>query len=154
VVAARLGIAANLETTFLRKLLAGLAQAAVPHARVADAAVVEAHLLALLHDPVRLERAELVPVRGYLFAAGGEREALDRRRCQLAAALAHLFDECARLAGCQKCQPPLHLIALIKSEDIAKEVLTAMHLPMEVPELHPAHPPPRETGGGGDDWVN
>jgi exonuclease V gamma subunit len=31
-VAERLGIAANLETTFLRKLLAGLAQAAVPHA--------------------------------------------------------------------------------------------------------------------------
>ncbi len=21
-------------------------------------------------------------------------------------------------------------------------------------ELHPARPPPRETGGGGDDWVN
>jgi hypothetical protein len=57
--------------------------------------VVEAHLLALLHDPVRLDRAELVSVRGYLFAAGGEREALDRRRCQLAAALAHLFDEYA-----------------------------------------------------------
>jgi hypothetical protein len=39
---------------------------------------------------------------------------------------------------CQKCQSPLRLIALIKSEDIAKMVLTAMHLPTEVPELHPA----------------
>jgi hypothetical protein len=54
---------------------------------------------------------------------------------------------------CQKCQSPLRLIALIKSEDIAKKILTAMHLPADVPELHPARPPPRETGGG-DDWVN
>jgi hypothetical protein len=55
---------------------------------------------------------------------------------------------------CQKCQSPLHLIALIKSEDIANEILTAMHLPTEVPELHPTLPPPWEAGGGGDDWVN
>ena len=52
---------------------------------------------------------------------------------------------------CQKCKSPLQLIALIKSEDIAKKILTAMHLPAEVPQLHPARPPPRETGGGGDD---
>jgi hypothetical protein len=54
---------------------------------------------------------------------------------------------------CQKCQAPLRLIALIKSEDIAKKILTAMHLPADVPELHPARPPPRENGGG-DDWLN
>jgi hypothetical protein len=40
---------------------------------------------------------------------------------------------------CEKCQVPLHLISLIKSEAIAKTILTAMHLPVEVPELHPAH---------------
>jgi len=33
---------------------------------------------------------------------------------------------------CQKCQSPLRLIALIKSEDIAKKILTAMHLPAEI----------------------
>jgi hypothetical protein len=54
---------------------------------------------------------------------------------------------------CQKCQSPLRLIALIKNEDIAKKILTAMHLPSEAPELHPARPPPRQAGGG-DDWVN
>jgi hypothetical protein len=30
-------------------------------------------------------------------------------------------------------------MALIKNEDIAKEILTAMHLPADVPELHPGH---------------
>jgi hypothetical protein len=55
---------------------------------------------------------------------------------------------------CQKCQSPLHLIALIKSEDIAKKILTAMHLPAEVPQLHPARPPPQKAEAGGDDWAN
>ena len=31
---------------------------------------------------------------------------------------------------CSKCKAPLRLIALIKSEDTAKEILTAMHLPL------------------------
>ncbi|MBN2575549.1 MAG: hypothetical protein JXP73_13375 [Deltaproteobacteria bacterium] len=55
---------------------------------------------------------------------------------------------------CQKCQFPLRLIASIENEDIAKKTLAAMHLPAEVPELHPARPPPREAEGGGDDWPN
>jgi hypothetical protein len=38
---------------------------------------------------------------------------------------------------CTKCQSQLHLIALIQTEDIAKEILTAMHLPAEIPALHP-----------------
>ena len=42
---------------------------------------------------------------------------------------------------CQKCQSPLRLIALIKNEAIAKKILTAMHLPAEVPQLHPARRP-------------
>jgi hypothetical protein len=55
---------------------------------------------------------------------------------------------------CQKCQSPLALIALIKNGDIAKKILTAMHLPSMVPELHPARPPPQEAEGGGENWVN
>jgi hypothetical protein len=52
---------------------------------------------------------------------------------------------------CQKCQSPLRLIALIKSEDVAKKILAAMHLPTEVPQPHPPRPPPHEAGGSGDD---
>jgi hypothetical protein len=48
---------------------------------------------------------------------------------------------------CSKCQAPLRLIALIQTEDIAKKILTAMHLPADIPALHPARPPPREAGG-------
>ena len=54
---------------------------------------------------------------------------------------------------CQKCKAPLRLIALIKSEDIAKKILTAMHLPVAIPQLRPARPPPHKAGGG-DDWLN
>ena len=54
---------------------------------------------------------------------------------------------------CQKCKAPLRLIALIKSEDIAKKILTAMamHLPVDIPQLRPARPPPQKAGG--DDWL-
>ena len=54
---------------------------------------------------------------------------------------------------CTKCKAPLRLIALIKSEDVAKKILTAMHLPAEIPDLPPARPPPGEMGVG-DDWLN
>jgi hypothetical protein len=61
---------------------------------------------------------------------------------------------------CSKCHSQLRLIALIKTEDIAKKILTAMHLPADVPRLHPARPPPRSSGVAGgedrasDDWLN
>ncbi len=45
---------------------------------------------------------------------------------------------------------------LIKSEPIARKILVAMHLPADVPELHPARPPPghdREERDA-EDWVN
>jgi exodeoxyribonuclease V gamma subunit len=94
-VAERCGIAANLEAKFLRGFLTGLAERAVPGARVADATHVECHLLALLHDDAFLATAELAPVTAYLTSAGADRDALDRRRCQLASALARLFEEYA-----------------------------------------------------------
>ncbi len=57
---------------------------------------------------------------------------------------------------CQKCQVPLRLISLIKSEPIARKILVAMHLSADVPELHPARPPPRwdRDGRNAEDWVN
>jgi len=45
---------------------------------------------------------------------------------------------------CTKCQSPLRLISLIKSEPIAKKILVAMHLLADAPELFPARGPPEE----------
>jgi hypothetical protein len=53
------------------------------------------------------------------------------------------------------------LIALIKTEAVARKILKAMHLPSDIPQLHPARlhparpprPPPGDTGGG-EDWLN
>ena len=56
--------------------------------------------------------------------------------------------------GCSKCKNPLRLIALIKTEETAKKILTAMHLPTEVPQLPPARPPPTQGEGSDEDWVN
>jgi hypothetical protein len=57
---------------------------------------------------------------------------------------------------CQKCQAPLRLIALIKTETVAQTILKAMHLPSDIPQLHPARTPrpPPGLAGGGDDWLN
>jgi exodeoxyribonuclease V gamma subunit len=115
-----LGIAANLEVTFLRRMLGRLAERAVAGGRLVDAGEVEGHLLALLHDEALLARPELAPVREYLLATGdgaagtrsdavqstppdGQRDArldarldaIDRRRFQLATRLAQLYDEYA-----------------------------------------------------------
>ena len=89
------GIAANLETHFLRTLIARVVERAAPGARAVQKAHLEGHLLALLHDGDFLGRAELGPVREYLEAAGRAGDAVDRRRAQLAAELARLFDEYA-----------------------------------------------------------
>jgi hypothetical protein len=57
---------------------------------------------------------------------------------------------------CQKCKFPLRLIALIKNQDVAKKILTAMHLPAEVPQPHAARSPPASEREARDaeDWVN
>jgi hypothetical protein len=52
------------------------------------------------------------------------------------------------------------VLPLVRSRDIAKKILTAMHLPTEVPELHPARPPPgsdreaRDAEDWPEDWLN
>ncbi|HEY7373505.1 MAG TPA: exodeoxyribonuclease V subunit gamma [Polyangia bacterium] len=96
--ARRRGIAANVQSRFLRGFLREVAEASAPGLRVVDRDVIEGELLALFHDGRRLAPADLGAVRAYLGAPGegdgdGERDALDRRRAQLAAKMADLFDE-------------------------------------------------------------
>ncbi len=57
---------------------------------------------------------------------------------------------------CQKCRVPLRLLSLIKSEAIATRILTAMHLPADMPKLRPARPPPQHDGDarGPEDYIN
>jgi hypothetical protein len=57
---------------------------------------------------------------------------------------------------CSKCHAPLRLISLIRDDAIAKKILVAMHLPADVPELHPARPPPARDGEEQEpqDWLN
>lgn len=55
---------------------------------------------------------------------------------------------------CPRCKTPLRLIALIKTDDTIKKILSAMGLPTEAPKLCPARPPPSEPAGEGGDWLN
>ena len=76
---------------------------------------------------------------------------------------------------CPACKSPLRLIALIKTDDTIKKILSAMALPCsfgalglpalpplhgfaapvaEAPKLWPARPPPSQSGGEGGDWLN
>ena len=55
---------------------------------------------------------------------------------------------------CPHCKTPLRLIALIKTDDTIKKILSAMGLPTCAPEPWPARPPPAESGGEGGDWLN
>jgi hypothetical protein len=50
----------------------------------------------------------------------------------------------------------LRLIALVETEAVVKKILAAMHLPTEVPELHPACPPPTadRDARNAEDWLN
>ncbi len=93
--AERMGIAAHLEVTFLRRFLARIAERAFPRARAVDADLIEGCLLAVFHDDDALAAPALEPVRHYLLAGGAARDAIDRRRCQLAGQLGRLFDEYA-----------------------------------------------------------
>lgn len=93
-----LGIAANLDVTFLRKLLARVAGGATSSrpdsqsAQLVSAPQMQGHLLALFHDETLLAAPVYGPVRAYLHASQTA-DALDRRRCQLAHRLSELFEE-------------------------------------------------------------
>ncbi|HEY4394678.1 MAG TPA: exodeoxyribonuclease V subunit gamma [Polyangia bacterium] len=95
--ARRLGIAANVETGFLRGFLRKVAAASTPDSVIADRDLLEGALLELLHDPGWLSGPELGPVREYLGGGGDALDAdgRDRKRVQLAAELAGLYDEYA-----------------------------------------------------------
>jgi exodeoxyribonuclease V gamma subunit len=101
--ARRLGIAAHIETQFLRGFLKQIANASAPETPIVDRDLCEGELLALFSDPARLASRDLDAVRGYLTPSGparddnhaSEDEGLDRRRVQLAAQVAALFDEYA-----------------------------------------------------------
>ena len=93
--ARRRGIAAHVEDRFLKTFLREVAEASAPGLRIVDRDMIEGELLALFHDGKRLALAELAAVRGYLDPEDGDRTALDRRRAQLAAQIAELFDEYA-----------------------------------------------------------
>ena len=51
---------------------------------------------------------------------------------------------------CPTWHTQLRLIAIVKSEEVIKKILVAMHLPAQAPELHSARPPPghRDQGPG------
>jgi exodeoxyribonuclease V gamma subunit len=97
--ARRLPIAAGIEARFLRRFLTDVATATDPGAPIVDRDAVEGELLALFHDPRRLASRELEPVRAYIGAyigdAGDPEGGGDRRKAQLAAEVASLFDEYA-----------------------------------------------------------
>ncbi len=95
--ARRLGIAAHIETGFLRGFLRKVAASSAPDAVIADRDLLEGALLELFHDQGWLGGPELGPVRDYLGGGGGalDADARDRKRVQLAAELAALYDEYA-----------------------------------------------------------
>ena len=97
--ARRLGIIAHVETAFLRGFLRDLAAASDPAHEIIDRDRMEGALLALFHDPGTLDNPELGAVRNYLGDTGTnpdtDSDAVERKRVQLAAELAALFDEYA-----------------------------------------------------------
>ncbi len=89
------GVAAHLETRYLRGHLADIVTRTAPNVTIIERATIEGELLALLHDERWLALDELAPVRAYVAAGGEAPDAVDLRRYQLAAELARLFDDYA-----------------------------------------------------------
>ncbi|HXI59103.1 MAG TPA: exodeoxyribonuclease V subunit gamma [Polyangia bacterium] len=97
-VARALGVAANIQTRFLRGFLADVARQNVSGGgavEIIDRRQIQGELLALLHDDRFLASRDLGPVRDYLTAAGTAADAVDLRRYQMSAQLASLFDDYA-----------------------------------------------------------
>ncbi|MEA2697062.1 MAG: exodeoxyribonuclease gamma subunit, partial [Myxococcales bacterium] len=96
-VARALGVAANIQTRFLRGFLADIARQNVGggDVEIIDRRQIQGEILALLHDDRFLASRDLAPVRDYLTAAGTVADAVDLRRYQMSAQLAALFDDYA-----------------------------------------------------------
>jgi exodeoxyribonuclease V gamma subunit len=89
------GVAAHIETKYLRGHLADIVAKSAPDVAIVERAAIEGELLGLFQDDKWLALDELAPVRAYLAAGGEAPDALDLRRYQLAAELARLFDDYA-----------------------------------------------------------
>lgn len=88
-----LGIAANVQVHLLRRFVAGLVEGASTDVRLVDAVRLESLLLSVLLDEQRLASdPSLSPVLRYLHVDDSAR-GRELRRVQLAAQLAHLFEE-------------------------------------------------------------
>ena len=85
----RLAVLARIKSGLLAPAMAAMGEDFV----MPDLPQLEGHLLGLLHDEQLLSAPVLAPVRDYLLGAGERPDAVDLRRCQLAAELAQLFDE-------------------------------------------------------------
>lgn len=92
-VANQLGVAANLDFRFISSFIAECVPDERRDLRVLDTPHLHALLLSVLADEALLAEDELAPVAAYLGAAGGEQDAVDLRRFQLAQQLATLFSD-------------------------------------------------------------
>ena len=90
-VAEALGVSANLRFARLERFMGSWLERALPDVRILDRTAYESLLLALLHDRARLEVPELREVREYI-EAGGDADARDVRRVQLARRVGQLFE--------------------------------------------------------------
>ncbi len=91
-IARGLGVAANLDFRYLSPFVASLAKD--PY-RLLGRDELQGLLIGRLLDDTLLSRPALAPVAAYLRAAGDDRDTVDRRRFQLAAQLAGVFDDYA-----------------------------------------------------------
>jgi len=106
-----------MEVRFLRGFIHDLASAASPEAIVLDRIRLQDLVLTALLDDEPLRHPELEPVLTYLYAAGKNRDAVDRRGYQLSRELTRLFDEVAVsrpdfLECCQSWSDELVIAAL------------------------------------------
>ena len=93
--AERLGIAANLKTSFLATLVRDVLRDAAPDVRVIDRGLLEGQVLSVLLDEQAMAHPELAAARAWLRSAGESTQTMDEHRFQLAMQLARLFDEYA-----------------------------------------------------------
>lgn len=90
-VAEALGVSANFRFARLERFMGAWLERALPDVRIMDRSAYESLLLALLHDEARLGAPALREVREYI-EAGGDADARDVRRVQLARRLGQLFE--------------------------------------------------------------